>query len=455
MAAVSHDLRNISLNIICGVINDGKFVNILLKDCFDADKSLERSEKAFISRLSNGTVERLIYIDYVLAQFIKTPLKRVRPVVLNILRMSVFQLMFMDSVPDNAVCNEAVKLAKKRGFGSLSGFINGVLRNAARRKDSIILPDKEKYPERYLSVKYSMPEWLVRHYLEICDNETAERIFKWYMECDGLTVRCNTSKADICEIIKLLEEDGVSVKRNPYFKEALELGNTGPVTGLRAFNMGYIQVQDTASMLPGFLIPIRSGDDIIDVCAAPGGKSLHAADRLNGTGSVTACDVSEEKVLKINENIKRCGFGNMTAVVQDALVKNDDFVESADIVIADLPCSGLGIIGKKPDIKYNITKASIEELSRLQRDILSAVWEYVKPAGYLVYSTCTVTKEENHENYNWILEKLPFEPVSFYDSLPEGLRCETAKKGYIQLLPGESGCDGFFVALFKRKQKEN
>ena len=454
MSDVSHDLRNISLNIICGVINDGKFVNILLKECFDADKNLERSEKAFVSRISNGTVEQLIYLDYVLAQFIKTPLKKVRPVVLNILRMSVYQLIFMDAVPDNAVCNEAVKLARKRGFGNLSGFINGVLRNIARQKGSIKLPDKERHPVEYLSVKYSIPEWMVKHYLEMCDINTSERIFKWYAECDGLTVRCNISKADISEIVKLLEDDGVCVKQNIYFKEALELENAGHVTGLSAFNKGYIQVQDMASMLPGFLLPLKAGDNIIDVCAAPGGKSLHAADRLKDTGMVTACDISEEKVLKINENINRCGFENINAVVQDALVGNNDFIGEADIVIADLPCSGLGIIGKKPDIKYNMTEASIEELSRLQRDILSVVWEYVKSGGYLIYSTCTVTKEENLDNYRWLLKELPFEPVSIYDSLPDGLRCDTSKEGYIQLLPGEYGCDGFFVALFRRIQKE-
>ncbi len=450
-----HDLRNISLNLISSIINDKKFVNIVLSDCFEHNDGLDKTERAFITRLVTGTIEQLIFIDYVIGQFVKTPLKKLRPAVLNILRLSVYQLIFMDSVPDRAVCSEAVKLAKKRGFSNLSGFINGVLRNIVRDKDNINFPDKEKETIYYLSIKYSMPEWIVENFLDIYNVDTTENVLKWYVTSDSLTVRCNESKADIDTIINILEAEGVTVKQNKYFKGALELENTGALNSIKAFREGYVQVQDFASMLPGLVLPIKAGNTIIDVCAAPGGKSLHAADRLKGSGKVISCDISEEKVAKILENIERCGFKNITARVQNALEKDNDMVNSADIVIADLPCSGIGIIGKKPDIKYNITKEAVEELSKLQRDILSNVWEYVKPGGYLLYSTCTLTSSENTANYSWILENLPFEAVSIADSLPKDMYCETLDKGYIQLVPGEFGTDGFFVALFRRKLEDN
>ena len=455
MAADNHDLRNTALNIICGFTAEGRFLNVLLNECFEKNKEYSRKEKAFIKRLSEGTVEQLIFTDYVLSCFSKTPLKKIRPVVLNILRMSVYQLYFMDSVPDRAVCSEAVRIAKKRRFNNLSGFINGILRNISRKKDDIKLPDKDKETERYLSVKYSMPEWIVQRFLRDYGEDRTESILKWYINKTGITVRCNTSKAPAEEIIHKLESEGVGIERDSRFNEALKLSDTGAAGELKTFADGYIQVQDTASMIPGYVLALKPGDKVIDVCAAPGGKSLHAADRLKDTGMVISCDISEEKVSKIRENIMRSGFKNIKAVVQDATVKNKEFTGYADALIADLPCSGLGIIGKKPDIKYNASEDSVKELAAIQRKILSVVWEYVKPGGYMVYSTCTVTKEENSENYKWILDNLPFEPVSLKGRLPEDMPESAADTGSVQLLPGEYDTDGFYIALFRRKQEDN
>lgn len=450
-----HDLRNISLNLINSVVNDKKFVHIVLNDYFKLNDRLDKSERAFITRLVTGTIEMLLRIDYIAGQFVKLPLRKLRPVLLNILRMSVYQLFFMDSVPDRAVISEAVRLTKKRGFTNLSGFINGTLRNIAREKDNIVYPDKEKEPIYYLSIKYSMPEWIIENFIDIYNAEMTENILKWYITADSLTVRCNESRADIDTIIHMLEDDGITVKQNPYFKSALELENTGALSNIKAFYEGYVQVQDLASMLPSFILPIKEGDNIIDVCAAPGGKSLHAADRLKGSGRVISCDISDEKAARIIENINRCGFNNITVRVRDALVKYTDMIGMADILIADLPCSGIGIIGKKPDIKYNITRETIKELSQLQRDILSNVWEYVKPGGYLLYSTCTVTEAENIDNYTWISEHLPFDAVSISNSLPKEMYCDTLSRGYIQLVPGMYSTDGFFVALFRRKIEDS
>ena len=450
MAEFSHDLRNLSLSIIIDVLKDGKYLNTSLNECFEKNSDLDKIQRAFIARLASGTVEQVIFIDYVLEQFVKAA-KKQRPVIINILRMSAYQILFMDSVPDSAACNEAVKLVKKRGLKNLSGFVNGVLRNVSREKDSIILPDKDKEYDKYLSVKYSMPLWLAQHFLSLYDGGETEEILKWFTEDKSLYVRCNTSKADTDEIIKMLREDGISAEKNKYIDYALMLENIETITALRAFKKGYIQVQDIASMLPGYILPVKEGDTIIDVCAAPGGKSLHAADKLNNTGRVISCDISAAKVAKIEENVTRCGFANVFPKVQDALVKDDELINGADIVIADLPCSGLGIIGRKPDIKYNITKEAIDELAKLQRNILATVWEYVKPGGYLMYSTCTVTAQENVQNYEWILKNLPFEPVPLNKLLPDGIEPDA---GYIQMIPGEHGTDGFFVALFKRKSED-
>lgn len=266
------------------------------------------------------------------------------------------------------------------------------------------------------------------------------------------SIRCNLDKASKEEVIKSLKDQGITVKESPYLNYALEIGNYNYMKAINAFKKGYFQVQDVSSMLVAEAAAPKWGDYCIDVCAAPGGKSLHIADKLCGSGFVEARDVTESKVRLMEENIDRIDVINMKAVVSDATVFDPESVEKADILIADLPCSGLGVIGKKPDIKYKMTPIKQQELVKLQRKILDTVYRYVKVGGTLIYSTCTIGADENQFNVKWFLENYPFKLESIDPYLCDELKGKTTKAGYLQLLPGVHQSDGFFLAKFKRIQ---
>ena len=231
----------------------------------------------------------------------------------------------------------------------------------------------------------------------------------------------------------------------------LYLSGYDHLEALEAFQNGWIQVQDLSSSLVGMAAAPKEGSQVLDVCGAPGGKSLHIADLLKGSGHVTVRDLSDYKVQMIEDNIDRSGFSNISAEVWDALELDEELVETMDLVVADLPCSGLGILGKKPDIKNRVKPEDLDSLAELQREILSVVWQYVKPGGMLVYSTCTIDKKENEENVAWFQEHFPFEPVNIEGRLGEKLKAETMKQGYFQILPGVYPCDGFLLSVMKRK----
>ena len=363
-------------------------------------------------------------------------------------------MLYMDSVPDSAVCNEAVKLARKKGFYNLTGFVNGVLRKVAREYGSIRFPQKSQ-PVEYLSVMYSMPVWLVERFLAEYGFEKTEKMLEAFLEESPTTIRIREHLVEKQAVLESLEKQKVTVEKAPYVENAYYLKNYDYLPALEAFRMGSIQVQDVSSMLVAEVADPREGDYVIDLCAAPGGKSLCIADKLKGTGRVDARDISRTKTDLIRENAIRQNFLNVVVTEKDATELDYEALEKADILLADVPCSGLGVIGRKTDIKYNISQAGIQELAALQRKILEQASTYVKPGGTLIYSTCTITKEENLDNVQWFIENYPYELESLDPYLCEELRGETTKKGYLQLLPGVHRCDGFFLARLKRKTEWN
>lgn len=305
----------------------------------------------------------------------------------------------------------------------------------------------------YMSIKYSMPMWILEKWQKSYDLETMEKMLQGFLEEKGTTIRCNLHRISKEELIQKLREEQVTVKEHPYLDYALEISGYDYLGDLESFEDGDFQVQDLSSMLVAEVAEPKEGDSVIDVCAAPGGKSLHIADKLRGTGHVEARDLTDYKVELIWDNIERAQVENMEAVKQDALVFDEASEEKAEIVIADLPCSGLGVIGKKADIKYNMTEPLQEELEKLQREILSVVHRYVKPGGTLVYSTCTINEGENIENVRWFLSQYPeFEQVSVESVLCDALK-GSVKDGCLQLLPGIHESDGFFIAKFHKKEK--
>lgn len=443
--------RELALNVLLEVNEKEAFLNKMLSDVLQAHQYMEKQDRAFLSRLCEGSVERRLELDYIINHVSKVKVKKMKPVIRNILRMGVYQLLYMDIVPDSAACNESVKLAVKKGFGSLRGFVNGVLRTVAREKGSIPYPDKNTEPNAWLSIAYSMPEWIVDRYVEQFGSQTAEKIVKAYLEPKVTTIRTNTIKGNTDELKKQLEQEQVTVRPGTYFPYALKISGYNYIGGLASFQEGWFQVQDESSMLAAACAGMKKESTVLDVCAAPGGKSTHFAQLLYPGGKVVARDLTESKVALIQENADRLGLSNLVPQCMDALCSYEEDIQKADVVVADLPCSGLGVIGKKTDIKYRVSEEEISKLARLQRDILSVVKDYVKPGGILLYSTCTITKEENEENAVWFAKENPeFTAESIEEYLPEPLR-KDAGKNSIQVIPGVHECDGFFLAKFRKK----
>lgn len=437
------DSREIILDILLEILERGGYSHVILRQALEKYQYLEKQERAFITRVTEGTIEYKLTIDAVLNQCSKVNVRKMKPVIRTILRMSVYQILWMERIPDSAVCNEAVKLAVKRKFQGLKGFVNGVLRTIVRQKDQFVFDD--------LSSRYSMPQWLIELWNEQYSEATTEMICKSFLEDAPTTVRCNLALASMEEIQESLDAQHVAYRVSPLSSHALLLDKYDYLDSLEAFQNGWIQVQDASSGFVGDIADPQPGDQVLDVCGAPGGKSLHIADKLKGTGLVVVRDLTEQKIWMVEENIARIGFDNIRAEVWDALEFDPEWEEKADIVVADLPCSGLGIIGKKPDIKYQASPEKLRDLAVLQKEILSVVSRYVKPGGKLVYSTCTINKMENEDQREWFLQNFPFEAVNIEGMLGDAVKEPTMKDGYIQLIPGTYPCDGFFISCFRRK----
>ncbi|MCI8639444.1 MAG: 16S rRNA (cytosine(967)-C(5))-methyltransferase RsmB [Coprococcus sp.] len=426
--------RELALAVLLEM-EQGEKSHIALRRVLEKYQYLDKRERAFATRLAEGTTERRIELDYVIDQFSKVKIRKMKPVIRCILRCAVYQMKYMESVPDSAACNEAVKLAVKKGFGNLRGFVNGVLRSIARNPD-IRYPGNENFAE-YLSVRWSVPEWIISMWLMDYGKErTKELLASLYIE-KATTIRVNEERISREALKEKLRQEGATVKEHPLHSAALLISDYDYLGILPGFREGYFQVQDVSSIQAAERAGIREGDHVIDVCAAPGGKALHAAQLLKGSGYVEARDLTEEKVNLIWENIRRMGCSNIRAKRWDALVYDVDSEGKADVLLADLPCSGLGVMSKKTDIKYRVTNEQIKELVALQRRILETVHSYVRPGGTLVYSTCTVCRAENEENARWFTQKFP----------------EYAMKYEEQIVPSET-TDGFYIAVFKRMGEE-
>ena len=445
------NLRMLAVDSLIEIFEENRHSHIVISEVLNKYQYIEKQERAFYQRLTFGTIERKLFIDYVIDSFSNKPVKKMRPVMRYILETGVYQILYMDSVPDSAACNEAVKIAKKRGFSSLSGFVNAILRKVCANKENITLPDKNANPVEYLSIAYSTPEWLVREWCDKYGYEKTKAILSKQLTDKSTTIRCNKLLITPNELSENLKSEGVGVKQGAYVEDALIISEFDSVTRLKGYEEGHFYVQDESSMLAVRAAGINSDDFVVDVCAAPGGKSLYAA-YFASAGKVISRDLTENKTDIIAMNAKRCKAENVVIEVRDALELDEALVGKADVVIADLPCSGLGIIGKKPDIKLKMTKEQIIQLSNLQKEILKVVSSYVKPKGVMIYSTCTNNSVENEENVEWVVNNLGFETESLDEYIPKSLHNEDSKSGYMTLLPGINECDGFFISRLRKKQ---
>ena len=439
------NIREIVLDMLMELSKSGTYCHLLIRDVLKKYNYLEPRDKAFIKKVTEGVVERRIELDYVINMFSNTKVNKLKPLIREILRMGVYQILYMEQVPDSAVCNEAVKLAEKRKFHNLKGFVNGVLRNIARNKENISYND--------ISVKYSMPEFLVDRLRKAYKEETTEIILAAFLSEQPVSVRVKESLSmhQVEALLSELKKEGIEVKKHPYLDYAYEIKKAEGLANIDSFRRGDFTVQDVSSMLVAECAGIKENMSVLDLCAAPGGKSMHVAEKLKGTGKVSSFDVSERKTAYILENVERLSYKNVEVAVNDGTVFNEALTEKYDVVIADVPCSGIGVIGKKCDIKYRIDETEIQNITSLQKRIMENAWKYVKKGGTLIYSTCTISKEENEDMVKWLLDSTPLKLESIDPYLPKELISDTTKKGYLQLLPGIHKCDGFFIARLKRE----
>ena len=435
MSNPTTDTREIIVEILLSLEKGQDFSHKLMKAVLDKYDYLDLREKAFIKRVAEGTIERQLELDYYLDHFSSVPVRKMKPLIRCLLRMSTYQILYMDSVPDSAVCNEACKLAAKRGFRTLKGFVNAVLRNIARQKEHMPLPDPEN-ATAYLSVKYSMPEWIVNLWLPEYGMAGTERLLKGLLEIHPVSLRFSTGldQTKRHHLAEQITQTGVTLRPSRELAYVYLAENLENVSELPGFAEGKITVQDASSALAVEAAKIQKGDFVMDLCAAPGGKTILASEFAGDDGHVLSRDVSEYKTDLIRENLDRMQCKNVEVQIYDATVHDTAKEESADVVLMDVPCSGLGVMGKKRDIKYHVTPESLQSITELQKKIVEAGWQYVKPGGVLLYSTCTIHSRENSQMAAWICEHFPF--------VMEEER---------QLLPGTDETDGFYFARLRRK----
>lgn len=434
------NVRQIALRLLEEYEAGGKFVNLALSS--HLTDNLSKEDKGFLTALLYTTVERKLTYDYYICAISERSESSIDPHTKNILRLGLCQIIDMRSIPDFAAVNETVSLSKNPGERS---FVNGVLRAAVRRKDDLPMPPEEKNYRRYLSVKYSFPLATVKHFDMLYGRESAERMLDFYNNVNYTDITVNTTKVSVSELKKLLSDSGYSLEENSLAPLSLRLQGSVNPERLPGFNEGYFFVQDRASAVCAEVLAPCKGDLIIDVCAAPGGKSFAAAILTGGECDIRAFDLHESKLSLINSSAKRLGFDFITALGRDAIDPDRKLIGTADRVICDAPCSGLGVLGKKPDLRYKDISL-ITSLPEIQLDILSSSAKYLKEDGILVYSTCTLNPEENEK----VVEKFIKENPDFV-LMPFTVGDIDCANGMLTLLPHVHNTDGFFMAKIRRK----
>lgn len=419
------------------------------------------AEKAALQALVSDVVRRRITIDYILDLYSSTKTEQMKPALRAILRMAVARLLRSGREQEDArIVDGAVHLAKAHSLAGLAGFVNGVLRTVAREQDKI------EYPN--ISIRYSVPEWLTKKLLSAYGETETERILAAHLEPRWVTLRLDIRlpeaerASDAEQIILAAEEQHADAEGHPLLPYAMSLRRAGDLRTLPGFAEGVFMPQDVSSMLVTECAGIRPGFTVIDVCASPGGKSLHAAATMSAleaeegfggpSGCVYAFDKSEEKCERIRENARRMRVENVVIKAHDARTAREDLTGKADIVYCDLPCTGLGVMSHKADIKYRLRPGDVGALQALQRQILEASVRYLKDGGVLMYSTCTLTHEENEENAAFIRDTLGLRPDNLAPFLPEVLlHTPSVTDGYLTLMPGAYRTDGFFLARFVKE----
>jgi len=438
--------REAAFGVLLKMERDGAYSNLALDGALKS-ASLSAEDSALAAAIVYTATERRLTIDYNLSLYLTQPLKKLRPEVLTALRAGCAQIFFMDRIPASAAVNESVKLVKRADSAYAAGLVNAVLRKAARNGPR--LPKRENGETTFLSVKYSCPEWLVKMWSEAYGAENAEGIMAASLEQRASALRVNTLKTTPQELTARLRAEGVETARYELLPNVLLAESLGAAEKLRAFSEGLFHVQDVASGLCCMALGACPGETVMDVCAAPGGKSFTIAQEMRGEGFVKAFDLHANRVGLIESGAARLGIGNIRAEVRDA-ARFDESVEKTDRILCDVPCSGFGVIDKKPEIRYK-TPQDIDKLPDLQYLILCVAAKYLKTGGRLVYSTCTLNPAENEDVCERFLNEHPdFKAVPVLKDVPH----YGSGQGFVTLMPHVTKSDGFFIAAFTRIGKQ-
>lgn len=431
--------RQIAFEALLKTFKEDAYSNLTL-DRFLSKTNIDTRDKSFVSALFYGTIERKITIDYQLSKYLSKPLKKLKPEVLILLELGAFQILFMNKVPISAAVNESVSLAKRNSLSFASGLVNAVLRKIA--SNGILLPD-EKDKAYYLSVKYSCPvEYVQLWFEELGEADTVSLLESTVGETE-IIIRTNTCRCSSDELIEILGNEGVKAEKK-YIDNALSIDLSGQdIEALNSYKAGLFHVQDLSCQICCRAFGAKNNETIFDLCSAPGGKAFTVAQYMNNEGSVRCFDLYKSRVELIKKGADRLGLTCISAEVSDASIYNEK-IGMADRVLCDVPCSGLGIIRRKPEIKYKSID-SLSDLPEIQYNILSNAARYVKPAGTLVYSTCTLLRRENND----VCERFLNLNEDFYAVTPAP---DISQDKYLTLLPHKNGGDGFFIAVFKRKE---
>ena len=441
--------RETAMKVLQEVHEKGAYANVALAQALRRTE-LADQDRRFVTELVYGTVKAGETLDWILRRYVNRPLSKIPPAIRAILRLGLYQIFYLDKVPHSAACNTAVDLAKKYGHKGVAGFVNAVLRTAVREPEKAAFPKGKGHATEELALKSQHPLWLVKHWVKSFGFEETARLCEFDNDSARLCLRANTLKVSRQELLQELETCGTESEPSGWAPEGVLVKSHGALDALAPLQEGRAQVQDESSMLVAHVVAPQPGELILDCCSAPGGKTTHMAALMKNKGRIVAGDIYEHKLQRIEENARRLGIDIIETLLLDARKAGERFGGQADRVLVDAPCSGLGVLRRKPDARWHKQQEELQELPALQLEILQSAAQAVKPGGILVYSTCTIERAENQSvveaflaaNKEFVLEKTgSFLPCHGSHS----------EDGMVQLYPQRDGTDGFFIARMKRR----
>lgn len=437
--------RELAVKTLYEINHNKAFVNIALKKSLK-DPKLSSIDKPFVNTLVYGVIKHMSYCDWVISNYSKIKLKKIAPMLLEILRIGVYQVFFLDKVPHFAAVNESVNLSKKYSKGKSDKFVNGVLRSILRNKEEILQHRFEG--DEKLTIQYSAPIWLVNMLKEQYPIEVVENFFEESMKNAPITARVNSLKTTKEELKKSLATEGIGVEDGKLRDYSIIINQFSDISKNPSYQEGLFIIQDEAAMMTVDLLDPKPGEKILDMCSAPGGKTTHIGEMIKDTHGLTARDIYDHKLKLIDENCKRLGLKNVQLELKDGLKFYPEDEEKYDKILLDAPCSGLGILRRKPDIKWNLSEEGIKAIIQIQKSLIKNAFDYLKPGGILVYSTCTINRQENEEVVHDLIENNKSASLLSLKGIDESI---LLNKHFVQTFPKEGQWDGFFMSKIQKR----